>query len=165
MLLEKAGDAEGARRRFEEAAALNPEFALPWTNLAEMASRAGDHEGAVRACGEAIARKPGEPAFHYNLARYLAAAGRRDDAIAEYRAVLDLKPEDARAWNKPRPPARRERQHGGGRAMLPQGPRTRPRLHPGPRQSRQPAHGHRRFDEGVAVYEEGVASTPPTPNS
>lgn len=162
VLLEKAGDTEGARRRYEEAAALQPAFALPWTNLAELAARAGDFAGAVNICEEAAARQPEEPAFRYNLARHLAAAGRSDDAIAEYRRVLDLDPDDARAWNNLALLLAESGNLEGAERCY------RKALEHAPDFTLTLARANLgnllmdagRFDEGAAVYEEGVALDP-----
>jgi len=91
----RAGEAEAARRHFEELAGreLAPDVrATVEFHLGNLVA-ASDPEGAIDHYRRSIELDPREPEAHFNLATLLARAGRLDEAASAYAAVLKLQPD------------------------------------------------------------------------
>jgi arylsulfatase A-like enzyme/Tfp pilus assembly protein PilF len=71
---------------------------LPDLDAARHAVQLGDPRDAVAPMRRLIARNPGNIPARLLLGEAQLASGRTDDAIATYRAVADLKPDNALAW-------------------------------------------------------------------
>lgn len=159
-LLEQAGDTAGAVELYKRALDARPEFALTRTNLGEILAKQGDLAGAVREYEQAAKDGPQSPEIAYNLGRHLAAAGRNEEALAAYRRAVDLNPKDVRAWNNMGLLQAQQGDTAGAehsyRSALEETPDyTLVRANLG-----NLLMETGRFNEGVAVYEEGVALDP-----
>ncbi len=160
FLLEQAGDTAGAVELYKRALDARPEFTLARTNLGELLAKQGDLSGAVREYGQAAQDAPESPEIQYNLARHLAAAGRTEEAQAAYQKAVALNPKDVRAWNNLGLLLAQQGNGAGAeqayRSALEQSPNyTLARANLG-----NLLMDAGRFDEGVAVYEEGITLDP-----
>jgi predicted TPR repeat methyltransferase len=89
---------DDARRCYEQAVALAPEFAKAHFNLGLVALHAGDMEGAARGIGRSLELEPGNADEHLLLGNVLQALGRTDEAIAQWTLATELAPNAAAAW-------------------------------------------------------------------
>ncbi|MEO0109036.1 MAG: tetratricopeptide repeat protein [candidate division WOR-3 bacterium] len=95
---EKSGRLEEARRHYEIAVALDPDYLAPRNRLAFALVQAGDYKAAVREFNEIVRRAPSADAYN-NLALTLRLAGQVDSAITVYRAALRVAPSSDTTWN------------------------------------------------------------------
>jgi tetratricopeptide (TPR) repeat protein len=86
------GQVREARRRLQQAAELDPEYAEAWNNLASVCAELEIWEEAVHAAERALALAPDYVDVHYNLAQALHALGRRKEARHHGRAYLEHDP-------------------------------------------------------------------------
>ena len=77
--------------------AKNPQAALAWSNLGEIANDNGRYEEALSGYQESLRIDPGNMTVRENLGGVLAGLGRLDEAIAEYRIVVARNPGNPRA--------------------------------------------------------------------
>jgi len=160
FLMEQQGDLAGAMDLYKRALDARPAFVLARTNLAELLAKQGDEGGAIREYEEAVREAPESPEFQYNLARHLATAGRTEEALASYRKTVSLNPKDVRAWNNLGLLLAQEGHNGESekayRSALEQAPDyTLARANLG-----NLLMDTGRFEQGVAVYEEGIGLDP-----
>jgi tetratricopeptide (TPR) repeat protein len=160
FLKEQAGDLAGAAELYRRALDARPEFILARTNLGELLAKQGDLAGTVREYEQAAKDAPESAEILYNLARHRAAAGRTEEALAAYRKAVALNPKDVRAWNNLGLLLAQQGDSAGAEQTY------RSALEKSPNYSLARANlgnllmDAGRFDEGVAVYEEGVRLDP-----
>jgi len=77
-----------ARRAFERAASLRPDYAEAWNNLGSVRFHLGDPEGAATAFERTLEIAPDYADAHYNLAEALAELGRAAKARRHWQAYL-----------------------------------------------------------------------------
>jgi Flp pilus assembly protein TadD len=82
-----AGNAMEARRHFQTAIRLAPDFVHSYANLGVVRRRFGDERGALEAYRRALEIEPREPTVLNNLAALYTAQGREDEARAAALAV------------------------------------------------------------------------------
>jgi tetratricopeptide (TPR) repeat protein len=92
------GDVASARRAYERAIELDPNYSRPWTNLGGVQLEAGDTQGAEASFRRAVAAGPSNPIAHANLGNFLARTGEPNEARAEYERAVELAPGQAFAW-------------------------------------------------------------------
>lgn len=97
----------------EKAAALSPDNALAWADLAALRRTLGDLPGARAAWDEALRRKPDHLSALYGRGQLRGEAGDFEGAEADFAAILALAPEEALAWLN-RGWARRKRKNHAG---------------------------------------------------
>lgn len=86
-----------AREQFELCTQLAPEFPDGWIHLSELLLTVGDRTASDRVLAEGLARCPNSPGLHLIRAERLKRLGRIEEAIAEYRASIELRPNEAAA--------------------------------------------------------------------
>ncbi len=84
------GDADGARRLFEEAVALAPAFVRPHAYLANLALDDGDAESAVAWLERAVAADDASWRTRHNLGRLLDRLERYGEAETQLRKAIEL---------------------------------------------------------------------------
>jgi protein O-GlcNAc transferase len=94
----RAGDAQRALSRYDEALALVPPNAGLLLQVAQAASAAGDRERTRRALQHAQSIDPGEPSTGLALLRLESWQRRHADAVAVAESVLRRAPQAAEAW-------------------------------------------------------------------
>jgi Flp pilus assembly protein TadD len=101
IVLERAGDAEGAITHYEQAIRIKPDFAMPHFDLAIALQRAGKVMDAIEEYEQVLRLKPGlaEPEAHNDLGNALERTGKFEEAIAHYERALWMKPDYAEAHN------------------------------------------------------------------
>lgn len=87
-----------ARRCYEQAVELAPDFGKAHFNLGLVALHAGDLEGAASGIGRSLELEPGDADEHLLLGNVLQALGRIDEAIAQWTLATELAPDSAPAW-------------------------------------------------------------------
>lgn len=97
--LREAGDAEGARRSYEEALRLGFREPDVYFNLGNLRFDGGDLAAAAELYGSALRSDPGHGGARLNLGNVLYQEQRFGEAAAHYRAALAVDPRDALAWN------------------------------------------------------------------
>jgi Flp pilus assembly protein TadD len=88
------GDVEAARREYEMAQHLEPDFAPAAASLADLYRAQGQDNLGERVLREALTRTPEVPTLHYALGLLLARRNDRPAAIVELRRAVDLAPGD-----------------------------------------------------------------------
>jgi serine/threonine-protein kinase len=137
--LHEQGKVDEAIRQYEAALVLDPKLAAVHVNLGNALTGKGRFEEAIRHCEEAlrIDRKLALAA-HYGLGNALGGKGQPDEAIRHYEEALRIDPNFAQAHSALGAILCDVRHdYDGGRRQLPQGPRPRPPLRPGPLQPRR----------------------------
>jgi tetratricopeptide (TPR) repeat protein len=81
---------------FQQAARLDPTWAMNHAQLGRLLAAQGQHEAAVASLSKAVELAPRAPLIHLNLAVTAEEAGREDLARREYWSVLSLK----RGWSE-----------------------------------------------------------------
>ena len=94
VCLEKAGQAEQARRALERAVNLDPGQADFWQELARLRGGAKDQAGALQALERASMLAPRDRDLHQQLSQAFLAAGDKRKAIKELEKVAELSPQD-----------------------------------------------------------------------
>ena len=92
------GDRSAARSHLERCTALAPKFADAWAHLSALWERGGDSRRAAEVLEAGLRECPDSPGLHLMRARQWRDAGRVSDAIAEYRASIRLRPNEADAY-------------------------------------------------------------------
>jgi len=92
LLESRAGRKTAARRDFEQALRLNPDFAEAHLNRGELALEAGRFEDAIADFNESIRLRPNYPEARYNLGAARHGLGRNAEAVSDYEAALRLRP-------------------------------------------------------------------------
>jgi tetratricopeptide (TPR) repeat protein/SAM-dependent methyltransferase len=93
----QSGDIAGARRRYEEALALDPAHAQSLHHLGIIATQNSRHDLAVQLISRAIGINDRVPDFHYNIGVAFGGLGHLDKAIEHNRKAIKLKPSHAGA--------------------------------------------------------------------
>jgi Tfp pilus assembly protein PilF len=96
--LGESGDVEGAYEAFRRATASKPETSASWFNLGKACDVLLRSEDAEAACSHALALDPAHLPSRLLRADVLKTLGRIDEATAEFRRVLERKPDNAEAW-------------------------------------------------------------------
>lgn len=89
---ENAGDAERAFRFLNEASALAPDYAEPWSRRANLAYEIHDYSGAVAAIQEALKREPRHFGALAGLGLIYEELGQDRAALEAFRAALAIHP-------------------------------------------------------------------------
>ena len=92
-----AGLPREAIAEYRKALSLCPDFADIRTRLGKLYRDLGETESAMHEFGEAKRSRPGYTLARVQLGITLLALGKREDAIAEWKAVLDVDPQDRSA--------------------------------------------------------------------
>jgi Tfp pilus assembly protein PilF len=82
-----------AAEHYEAALAIEPDFALPLTNLGCVYAETGNPQKAVELHQRAIELVPNFAHAHYNLATAYGKLNRHADAMAEFKKALELNPD------------------------------------------------------------------------
>jgi tetratricopeptide (TPR) repeat protein len=85
-------DDEAATKAYVKAYTLNPSFAQPHYNLADLLDSQSNSTKAIAEYRKAIAIDPKYAAPHNHLGLILKAQGKTDEAIAEYRKAIAIDP-------------------------------------------------------------------------
>jgi Flp pilus assembly protein TadD len=95
IVMERAGDTEGAIIHYEQAIRIKPDFAVAHYNLAIALQRAGKVVDAIDHYEQVLRIKPGlgEAEAHNSLGIVLAQTGKIEEAIAQYQQALWIKPD------------------------------------------------------------------------
>jgi serine/threonine-protein kinase len=97
--LRETGDLDGAIAEIRESIRLSPDNATYRTRLSELLKARG-HDDTIAVTPDSAGIRPDDFAAHFALGQKLAnEGGDRKKAIAEFRAALKIKPDDARAHN------------------------------------------------------------------
>jgi predicted O-linked N-acetylglucosamine transferase (SPINDLY family) len=96
--LEDAGDAEGARVRYEHAVAAAPDAWRARLNLGNALRGLGRLDEAAAEYRHAIALQPEAAGPHFNLGNVLVALGDATAAAESYRAALRFRPDWPEGW-------------------------------------------------------------------
>jgi tetratricopeptide (TPR) repeat protein len=89
---------EEAKRCYEEAIKLDPDFVDVWNNWGSVHERQGDHEEALRCWNRAIKLNPNFKKVWNNKGNVLFRLGRHDEAIKCYEEAIKLDPNYGLAW-------------------------------------------------------------------
>jgi tetratricopeptide (TPR) repeat protein len=95
---EELGELEEARRCWELAAGMDPDYGRPWSNLGRLALAEGDLAGAEDAFRAAVERGPANPVARCNLGSLLLRRALPDEAARAYTAATRLAPGMLEAW-------------------------------------------------------------------
>ncbi len=93
-MLTRKGEYEEARRHFEHALELDPQYAMAHCNLGYLLENEGAHQEAFAHYEAAIDYQPRLRIARNNYGNLLLELGRVDDAIAEFESVIDIDPRD-----------------------------------------------------------------------
>jgi tetratricopeptide (TPR) repeat protein len=93
LLLDEAGDTEGAIRHYRASLAAKPDDADTHANLAAALREAGQPDEAIREYEEALRLDPGHVTARYGLAIVLRGEGRYDEAIRQLKTLLAQHPD------------------------------------------------------------------------
>jgi tetratricopeptide (TPR) repeat protein len=85
-------DAAEARRIYEQAIAIAPDFANAYLNLGAILCESGDCDEAVRVFSKGIEHRPEGPLLYFNRAVALEELNRFEEALASYDLALQLDP-------------------------------------------------------------------------
>ena len=83
-------DLVGARKAAKRAIALDPDFGLAWTRLAEVEFRRGRESQAKEALEKGLSLAPGNPGAHALRGSILRSEGKLDQAIASFEKAMTL---------------------------------------------------------------------------
>jgi Tfp pilus assembly protein PilF len=97
--LRSQGLYDKAIEQYQEALAIDPNFALVHNNLAEVLQKIGDYDGSIKECEEALRLNPQYAAAQNNLGVALRLQGKLDEAIAHFEESLRIEPNRADAHN------------------------------------------------------------------
>ena len=86
------GKLPGARKQFERAVALDPDYAQAWSHLAEVLEQQSEQKEAAEACERALKADPKYIRPYLQLMRFAVAAKRMEDAAALGERALQLDP-------------------------------------------------------------------------
>ncbi len=86
------GDVAGARRHYEEALRLHPEYPGALSNLGTVLAGEGRLQEAIELYQHALRIRPDHTNAHFNLGQALFTVGRIPEAIEQYRKTLQLQP-------------------------------------------------------------------------
>ncbi|MBP1655961.1 MAG: Tetratricopeptide repeat protein [Bacteroidetes bacterium] len=93
------GDYKTAVKYYEEAIALDPNFAAPYNQLGYDNVELGNFEAAEKAFKDYIRLMPGRPNPLDSYAEFLRMRGRYDESIAQYKKVLETDPSFVTSMN------------------------------------------------------------------
>jgi len=88
----EAVDVAEARRLYEQAIAIEPDFTNAYLNLGAVLCESGDCDEAVRVFSKGIEHRPEEPLLYFNRAVALEDLNRFEEALASYDLALQLDP-------------------------------------------------------------------------
>jgi tetratricopeptide (TPR) repeat protein len=90
------GELDEARKAYEAAIRIAPEFPRAYVNLADLYRTRGDDLAAERVLREGLERVPDDPDVHHALGLALVRLKRTDEAVAELGRAAALRPEEPR---------------------------------------------------------------------
>lgn len=96
---ELRGDFDLASREYRRAAELDTGWALPLTNLGNLAARKSDWQEAASYYQEAMARQPGNAETMNNLAWVLTKAGHPQQALFWAQQAVTAAADDPQCWD------------------------------------------------------------------
>ena len=97
--LRVAGQLDRAIALYRDAAALAPQDAQAWHDLAVALQEAGRPRDAASALAEALRRDPDRPESHNALGIALSLEGKIEEGRAEFARATELDPRSPTAWN------------------------------------------------------------------
>ena len=89
-----------ARKNFEKAIQIKPDFADAYANLGKLYDLLKEYLSAEENLQNAIQIKPEDPAYHFNLGLVYGKQGKLEGAIQEFKKSLEIKPDFAEAKEK-----------------------------------------------------------------
>jgi len=98
IVLERAGEIEGAVTHYEQAIRIKPDFAMAHNGLAGALQRAGRVMDAIEQYRQVLRIEPDNAQAYIDLGLALAQMGQGQDAIAQYQQALQLEPDNQNAW-------------------------------------------------------------------
>jgi tetratricopeptide (TPR) repeat protein len=93
LLLQRAGQMEGAAEQWEEALRIKPDYADAHYNLGLALVQEGQMQAAIQQWEQTLQFKPDFAEAHYNLGLAFAQAGRVPEAIEHWEQALRIKPD------------------------------------------------------------------------
>ena len=93
VALESTGRVDEAVEHYRAALAIQPDYATPRYNLANVLAHRGDIDGAIREYELAIRARPGYAKGYNNLGAALAAKGRMPEALASFARAVEADPD------------------------------------------------------------------------
>ncbi|MGH8094558.1 MAG: tetratricopeptide repeat protein [Chthoniobacterales bacterium] len=96
--LQSIGHLPSARQAAERATAIDPNFGLGWTRLAEVEFTQGQRSRAKEALEKGLNLAPGNPAAHELCGSILSAEGKLDQAIDSFEKAMALDSALGDAW-------------------------------------------------------------------
>ncbi|MDX1963278.1 MAG: tetratricopeptide repeat protein [Pirellulales bacterium] len=91
-ILEKKGDSDAARAKYEQAQKANPQDTQILVKYAHFEERAGNPAKAIKLYEQAIAKKPKEARAYNDLGLCLARQGKLSEATVKLEKAVDLQP-------------------------------------------------------------------------
>ncbi len=98
IVMERAGEVEGAITHYEQAIRIKPDFAMAHYDLAIALQRAGRVADAIDHYEQVVRMEPENVEAHISLALALAQMGRAPEAIQEFKTVLQIAPASAATY-------------------------------------------------------------------
>lgn len=92
------GDFDRAAKCFEQALAVDPEWADALINLGTVLVRRGEIEKGLALQEKAVALKPSHAGAHFQLGNSYYVAGRKEDAGRSFARSLQFQPDNAEVW-------------------------------------------------------------------
>jgi tetratricopeptide (TPR) repeat protein len=92
------GNLDGARKEYQKAIDLDPNYCDAMDNLGQLFRRQGKLDDAIYWYKRSIGILPGNRAAHTNLAVAYRYQGNKDAAISEYRILLKMNPRDPEGY-------------------------------------------------------------------
>jgi tetratricopeptide (TPR) repeat protein len=89
---------EAARRAWQRAASLDPDYGRAWSNLGAQQMREGRHAAALAPLRRAVALGAGNPVAHCNLGNCLRLLGRNEEAREVFARATEIAPGMTAAW-------------------------------------------------------------------
>ena len=96
----RTGNADQARKLYEEVVESEPQLVDPRCMLAQICIRTGDLDEAIRQLDEADRMAPGRTSILSLRALALAVGGRTEEALLELERALAVDNQDARVWTR-----------------------------------------------------------------
>ncbi|MGC8863867.1 MAG: tetratricopeptide repeat protein [Armatimonadota bacterium] len=99
IALEESGDYDGARRQYNQALRIQPDWPEALYNYAVLTQKLGNTRAAIALYRRTVRARPTHALAHYNLGCLYDDQGKTAEAIREYEAALRAAPDYAPAHN------------------------------------------------------------------